>query len=333
MMLKVVTNHKSNFFKKIGLDMLEFVKENVGILIGFAVLCVALSIISPAFLTEANILNILRQVSTNANLALGMTLVIIICGIDLSVGSIVALSGTVTGGLIAFSNVPIPAAVFAGILVGTLAGVFNGVMVAYTGIPSFIVTLAMLNIARGAAYVYTGGQPIRVMNEDFNVIGAGYLGAIPLPVIYSFIFLLLTAIILNKTKLGRHIYAVGGNKEAARFTGIKIKRIEIFVYTFSGFLAAFSGVVLAARMFSGQPTVGNGFELDAIAAVVLGGTSMTGGIGKIGGTLIGVLVIGVLNNGLNLLNINSFWQLIIKGIVILAAVYVEMMKKRKEAQI
>lgn len=333
MMLKFVTNHNSNFFKKIGLDMLEFVKENVGILIGFAVLCVALSIISPAFLTEANILNILRQVSTNANLALGMTLVIIICGIDLSVGSIVALSGTVTGGLIAFSNVPIPAAVFAGILVGTLAGVFNGVMVAYTGIPSFIVTLAMLNIARGAAYVYTGGQPIRVMNEDFNVIGAGYLGAIPLPVIYSFIFLLLTAIILNKTKLGRHIYAVGGNKEAARFTGIKIKRIEIFVYTFSGFLAAFSGVVLAARMFSGQPTVGNGFELDAIAAVVLGGTSMTGGIGKIGGTLIGVLVIGVLNNGLNLLNINSFWQLIIKGIVILAAVYVDMMKKRKEAQV
>ncbi len=331
-MLKVVTTSKPNFVERIGLDIVEFIKENVGILIGFAALCIALSIISPAFLTESNILNILRQVSTNANLALGMTLVIIICGIDLSVGSIVALSGTVTGGLIAFSNVPIPVAVFAGIVVGTLAGAFNGVMVAYTGIPSFIVTLAMLNIARGAAYVYTGGQPIRVMNESFNVIGAGYLGPIPLPVIYSFIFLVITAIILNKTKLGRHIYAVGGNKEAARFTGIKIKRIEIFVYTFSGFLAAFSGVVLAARMFSGQPTVGNGFELDAIAAVVLGGTSMTGGIGKIGGTLIGVLVIGVLNNGLNLLNINSFWQLIIKGIVILAAVYVDMMKKRKEAR-
>ncbi|MDF2633576.1 MAG: ABC-type transporter, integral rane subunit [Pelosinus sp.] len=331
-MLKVVTTSRPNLFERVGLEILEFIKENVGILIGFAALCIALSIISPAFLTESNILNILRQVSTNANLALGMTLVIIICGIDLSVGSIVALSGTVTGGLIAFSNVPIPVAVFAGIFVGTLAGVFNGVMVAYTGIPSFIVTLAMLNIARGAAYVYTGGQPIRVMNEGFNVIGAGYLGPIPLPVIYSFIFLVITAIILNNTKLGRHIYAVGGNKEAARFTGIKIKRIEIFVYTFSGFLAAFSGVVLAARMFSGQPTVGNGFELDAIAAVVLGGTSMTGGIGKIGGTLIGVLVIGVLNNGLNLLNINSFWQLIIKGIVILAAVYVDMMKKRKEAR-
>jgi ribose transport system permease protein len=331
-MMKVVTNSKTNLFEKIGLDTLQFMKENFGILIGFVALCVALSIISPAFLTEANILNILRQVSTNANLALGMTLVIIICGIDLSVGSIVALSGTVTGGLIAFSGVPISIAVLIGILVGTLAGAFNGVVVAYTGIPSFIVTLAMLNIARGAAYVYTGGQPIRVMNEGFNVLGAGYLGPIPLPVIYSFIFLVITFLILNKTKLGRHIYAVGGNKEAARFTGIKIKKVEIFVYTFSGFLAAFSGVVLAARMFSGQPTVGNGFELDAIAAVVLGGTSMTGGIGKIGGTLIGVLVIGVLNNGLNLLNINSFWQLIIKGIVILAAVYVDMMKKRKEAR-
>lgn len=331
-MMKVVTNSKPNPFEKIGVDILQFMKENFGILIGFVALCVALSIISPAFLTEANILNILRQVSTNANLALGMTLVIIICGIDLSVGSIVALSGTVTGGLIAFSGVPIPIAVLIGILVGTLAGAFNGVVVAYTGIPSFIVTLAMLNIARGAAYVYTGGQPIRVMNEGFNVLGAGYLGPIPLPVIYSFIFLVITFLILNKTKLGRHIYAVGGNKEAARFTGIKIKKVEIFVYTFSGFLAAFSGVVLAARMFSGQPTVGNGFELDAIAAVVLGGTSMTGGIGKIGGTLIGVLVIGVLNNGLNLLNINSFWQLIIKGIVILAAVYVDMMKKRKEAR-
>jgi len=319
-MLKVVTTSRPNLFERVGLEILEFIKENVGILIGFAALCIALSIISPAFLTESNILNILRQVSTNANLALGMTLVIIICGIDLSVGSIVALSGTVTGGLIAFSNVSIPVAVFAGIFVGTLAGVFNGVMVAYTGIPSFIVTLAMLNIARGAAYVYTGGQPIRVMNEGFNVIGAGYLGPIPLPVIYSFIFLVITAIILNNTKLGRHIYAVGGNKEAARFTGIKIKRIEIFVYTFSGFLAAFSGVVLAARMFSGQPTVGNGFELDAIAAVVLGGTSMTGGIGKIGGTLIGVLVIGVLNNGMNLLKISSYWQFVVKGCVILGAV-------------
>jgi ribose transport system permease protein len=332
--MEVVTVNKSIFLKrislKIGSSILEFIKENLGVLIGFAVLCIVLSIASPAFMTRENILNILRQVSTNSNLALGMTLAIIICGIDLSVGSVVALSGTVAGGLIAFSNVPIPIALLVGILTGTLAGAFNGIMIAYTRIPPFIVTLAMLNIARGAAYVYTGGQPIRVMKNSFNVIGAGYLGPIPLPVIYSLVFLIITSIILNNTKLGRHIYAVGGNIEAARFTGIKIKTVEIFVYTFSGFMAAFSGVVLAARMFSGQPTVGVGFELDAVAAVVLGGTSMMGGIGKVGGTFLGVLVIGVLNNGLNLLNINSFWQLIIKGIVILAAVYVDMIKKRKK---
>jgi ribose transport system permease protein len=331
-MAEIVTTRRPNIFKRTGSSILEFIKENIGILMGFIALCVVMSIASPAFLTKDNILNILRQVSTNSNLALGMTLAIIICGIDLSVGSIVALSGTIAGGLIAFSHIPIPIAILAGILVGTLAGAFNGIAIAYTGIPPFIVTLAMLNIARGAAYVYTGGQPIRVMKDSFNVIGAGYLGPIPLPVIYSFIFLIITSIILNKTKLGRHIYAVGGNKEAARFTGIKIKKVEIFVYTFSGFMAAFSGVVLAARMFSGQPTVGQGFELDAVAAVVLGGTSMMGGIGKIGGTFLGVLVIGVLNNGLNLLNINSFWQLIVKGVVILVAVYVDIMKKRRAAK-
>ena len=331
-MMGDITANRQNILKKAGMGGLGFVRENLGIVIGLAALCVFMSIASPAFLTQENVLNILRQVSTNSNLALGMTLAIIICGIDLSVGSIVALAGTIAGGLIAFNNVPIPAAVLVGILVGTLAGLFNGVMIAYSGIPPFIVTLAMLNIARGAAYVYTGGQPIRVMKDSFNVIGAGYLGPIPLPVIYSFVFILATIVILNYTKLGRHIYAVGGNKEAARFTGIKIKTVEIFVYTFSGFMAAFSGVVLAARMFSGQPTVGQGFELDAIAAVVLGGTSMMGGIGKIGGTVLGVLVIGVLNNGLNLLNINSFWQLIVKGVVILAAVYVDMMKKSKSGQ-
>ena len=316
------------FVNRTSLNFQNYFKENMGILVGFTLLFIFMSIVSPAFLTVENLLNILRQVSTNANLALGMTLVIIICGIDLSIGSIVALSGTVAGGLIAINNVPVFLALLAGILIGVLAGCINGTIIAYTGIPPFIVTLAMLNIARGAAYVYSGGQPIRVMDDSFNFFGAGYLGPIPLPVIYTLIFFLITFIILNKTKLGRYIYAVGGNKVAARYSGIKIKRIEIFVYTLSGLMAGFSGVILSARMFSGQPTVGQGFEMDAIAAVVLGGTSMMGGIGKIGGTLIGVIIIGVLNNGLNLLNINSFWQLIIKGIVILIAVYADMLKRK-----
>lgn len=308
--------------------VVRFFVNNLGILVGFILLCLLLSFLTPAFLTQQNILNVLRQVTTNLNLALGMTLIIIITGIDLSVGSIVALSGTITGGLIAFNNMPIALAVLVGILVGTLCGFFNGFVVANTKIPPFIVTLAMLNIARGAAYVFTGGQPIRVMAEGFNVIGAGYLGIIPLPVIYTAVFVVGISILLKKTKLGRYIYAVGGNIEAARFSGIKIKKVQIFAFTLSGFFAAFSGIVLAARMFSGQPTVAQGFELDAIAAVVLGGTSMLGGVGTISGTVIGALIIGVLNNGLNLLNINSFWQLIVKGVVILLAVYIDLIKKK-----
>jgi ribose transport system permease protein len=292
-------------------------------------MCIALSILSPAFLTKNNILNVLRQVSTNANLAFGMTLAIIICGIDLSVGSTLALAGTLTAGLITNNHVPAVIAILIGLAVGTLLGLFNGMVIAKTGIPPFIVTLAMYNIARGAAYVYTGGNPIRTMDPVFNFVGNGYLGPIPLPVIYTVVFFIAVSYMMNKTQFGRHVYALGGNKEAARFSGINIKKVEIGVYTLLGFLAAFSGIVLCGRMYSGQPTVGVGFELDAIAAVVLGGTSMMGGIGKMGGTVLGVLVIGVLNNGLNLLNINSFWQLIAKGIVILLAVYVDILKKKK----
>lgn len=306
-----------------------YFKENLGILIGFAIMCVALSILSPAFLTKENILNVLRQVSTNANLAFGMTLAIIICGIDLSVGSILAVSGTVTAGLITLQGLPVPIAVIMGLLLGAGLGFFNGVVIAKTGIPPFIVTLAMFNIARGAAYVYTGGMPIRTMDPQFIEIGTGYLGPIPLPVIYTIVFFIAMSLLLNKSQFGRHLYAVGGNKEAAKFSGINIKKVEIGVYTLIGLLSGFSGIVLCSRMYSGQPTVGVGFELDAIAAVVLGGTSMLGGIGKMGGTILGVLVIGVLNNGLNLLNINSFWQLIAKGVVILLAVYVDILKKKK----
>lgn len=323
------SKHKEPSKKRIINFLTNFIKENMGILIGFGLMCVALSILSPAFLTQANILNVLRQVSTNANLAFGMTFAIIICGIDLSVGSILAVSGTVTAGLIALQNVPVIIAVIIGLLLGTSLGFFNGVVIAKTGIPPFIVTLAMFNIARGAAYVYTGGMPIRTMNPQFTNIGTGYLGPIPLPIIYTLVFFVIVSLVLNKTKFGRHVYAVGGNREAAKFSGININMVEIGVYTLIGFLSAFSGIVLCARMFSGQPTVGVGFELDAIAAVVLGGTSMLGGIGKMGGTFIGVLIIGVLNNGLNLLNINSFWQLIAKGAVILLAVYMDMLKKKK----
>lgn len=305
----------------------KFIKRNAGILIAFSTICAILTFLSPVFLTTNNILNVLRQVSTNADIALGMTLVILTGGIDLSVGAVVAIAGTMAAGFIALSGLPVAVAICLGLLIGIVIGCFNGFVITKTGIPQFLVTMATLTMTRGLVYVYTGGLPIRTLNPIFNKVGSGYLGPIPFPVIYTIVLYIGVMILLYRTKLGRHIYAVGGNREAARFSGINIARVEIVVYTVIGFLSAVTGIVLCGRMYSGQPTIGNGFEFDAIAAVVLGGTSFTGGVGTIGGTIIGVLVIGVLNNGLNLLGVSSFWQLIVKGAVILLAVYIDSLKK------
>jgi ribose transport system permease protein len=309
--------------------IITFVKENLGILIGLLILCVFLSFFSPVFLSKNNILNVLRQVATNLYVACAMTMVIILGGIDLSVGSTIALSGVIAGGFIAFEGLPLWVAILSGLLSGVVVGAFNGFLISKTTIPPFIVTLSTMNIARGASYVYTGGQPIRVMSDSFNFIGSGYVGDIPMPIIYLVVIVIISVLIMSKSKLGRHIYAVGGNPVAARFSGIKNSRVLFFAYLFSGIMSAIAGIVLASRMFSGQPTAGQGAEMDAIAAVVLGGTSMSGGVGKIGGTVIGALIIGVLSNGLNLLGINSFWQYIVKGVVILIAVYVDFLKKGK----
>ncbi len=309
----------------------RYFKENMGTLIGLLAMCVILSLTTNGvFYSQRNLVNVLRQVSSNACLAFGMTFAIITGGIDLSVGSILALSGTLSAGFIAFNNMPVAQAVILAIVIGTALGLFNGFVIAKTTIPPFIVTLAMMQIARGAAYIYSNGQPIRAMFPDYQIIGTGYLGPIPYPVIYMIVFLIICVVLLSKTRFGRHVYAVGGNDKAAIFSGVNVARTKMLVYTMSGFLAAFTGVVLCARMASGQPTAGQAFEMDAIAATVLGGTSMSGGVGKIGSTFIGVLIIGVLNNGLNLLGLNSFWQQIAKGIVILLAVYVDMLKKRRK---
>lgn len=311
--------------------VMRYLKDNMGTLIGLLAMCLILSFTTGGvFYSQRNLINVLRQVSSNACLAFGMTFAIITGGIDLSVGSILALSGTLSAGFIVHSGMSTPQAVGLAILIGTALGLFNGFMIATTTIPPFIVTLAMMQIARGAAYIYSNGQPIRAMIPDYQAIGTGYLGPIPLPVIYMLVFLVICVILLNKTRFGRHVYAVGGNDKAAIFSGVNVPRTKMLVYTMSGFLAAFTGVVLCARMASGQPTAGQGFEMDAIAATVLGGTSMSGGVGKIGSTMIGVLIIGVLNNGLNLLGLNSFWQQIAKGIVILLAVYVDMLKKKRK---
>ncbi len=309
-----------------------YFKENLGIIVALLVLCIFLAVnplTSSSFLTQKNVFNVLRQISTNLYLACGMTMVIILGGIDLSVGSIIAMSGCVAAGCVSRYNLPLAVALLCGVLVGLVVGMFNGYVISSTTIPPFIVTLATMNVAKGLAYVYTGGSPVRVVTKEWQFVGAGYIGPVPTPVVLLVIVLLVTAIIMNKTKLGRHLYAVGGNAQAAEFSGISVAKVKFLVHTYSGIMAGLAGIVLASRMYSGQPTAGDGAEMDAIAAVVVGGTSMAGGSGKIGGTIIGGLIIGVLNNGLNLMNVNSFWQYVVKGCVILLAVYLDYIRNKK----
>ena len=312
---------------------MTFVFENMGILAALVVLCLILGIFpgtSEYFVTVKNLFNVLRQISTNLLLACGMTMVIILGGIDLSVGSVIALSGVLAAGGVVRYNLPIVPAMLLGVLIGIIFGLFNGFVISKTTIPPFIVTLATMNIARGLAGVYTGGSPVRVVTKEWQWIGAGYVVGVPVPVIIMIIVFIISLLIINRTKMGRYIYAVGGNNLAATYSGINVSTVKFFVYTYSGIMAGLAGIILASRMYSGQPTAGEGAEMDAIAAVVVGGTSMAGGSGKLGGTLIGALIIGILNNGLNLMNVNSFWQTVVKGIVILLAVTIDFFRNRKK---
>lgn len=308
----------------------SMIKNNMGIIFVLLILCIILSIVSPVFLTTDNLISVLRQVSNNVFLALGMTLVMILGGIDLSVGAIVAASGTLTVGFIVNNGMSIPVAILLGILIGVVLGFFNGVIIAHFKLPAFIVTLATMNIAQGIAYIYSGGRSARITNDAYTLIGTGKLfGFLPLPVVYMVILTIIFIIILNKTRFGTNIFAIGGNREAARLSGVPSKKVEIAVYTIAGLLAALAGIVLSARMYSGQPSVGSGYEMDAIAACVLGGVSMAGGRGRISGTIFGVLIIGIVSNGLNLMGVSSFWQLLVKGLIILIAVLIDAQKGKK----
>ena len=303
------------------------VKNNVGILSVLVLLCVIVSIATSKFLKPNNLISVLRQISINAYIALGMTLIIILGHIDLSVGAIVAMSGTLTVGFIVTQGLPIPVAIPLGILLGMAAGMISGMIVTYFRVPAFIITMAMMNVCSGVAYVYSGGQATRINDDFFSAIGTGYLfNTIPLPVVYMIILIIVISFLLGKTKFGTYIYAIGGNREAARLSGVPIKKVEIAVFTISGVLSAFAGLVLCSRMYSGQPSVGSGYELDAIAACVLGGTSMSGGKGRISGTIFGAMVIGVISNGLNLIGVSSYWQLIVKGLIIACAVLLDSQK-------
>ncbi len=315
--------------------LIKFFRDNAAILIGLLVISVLIQFLSGngnflggLFFKQSNIMNVLRQVSINAMLACGMCIVIILGGIDISVGSTIALSGVISAGMITNYGLPVWLAVLGGLVVGLLCGMFNGFIISTTPLPPFIVTLAMMQMARGFAYIYTSGAPIRTMYPEFYNLGTLFVWGIPIQVIYAVVIILFTTYVLNRTRMGRHIFAVGGNREAARFAGINDRKVLFFAYSYTGLLAGICGVVLAARMFSGQPTAGDGQEMETIAATVLGGTSMLGGQGAIGGTMIGVLIMGSLSNGMNLLGINSFWQYVVKGVVILFAVYIDVIKKR-----
>lgn len=318
------------FVKKFSGRFLAWFKQNIGILIGLAALMAIVSLFSESFFTASNMWNILRQISTNALLAFGMTFVILIGGIDLSVGPLLAFSGVFAAYVMCNLGWPIWAAIAGSIILCSMVGMLNGVIVTKTGIAPFVVTLSVQQIFRGFAMLLANGAPIRIRDQGFINIGTTYIGPVAFPVIYMIIIMALCYVVLNKTQFGRHIYALGGNKTAARFAGIRTQRIEVMVYALSGFLAGIAGIVLAARMTAGVPATGDGYECDAIAAVVLGGASFTGGIGTIGGTLIGAIIIGVLNNGLNMLNVASFWQYVAKGVVILLAVMVDVLRKQSK---
>jgi len=314
-----LNNLNNNINKKNVIEILNKFKTGIGLLI----LVTVLSFMSPYFLTIPNLLNVVRQVSIIAIISFGMTMVILTGGIDLSVGSMLAFSGAVTAGMIVNSGLNVFVAILIGLAAGTALGLFNGIAVAKAKLPAFIVTLAMMTVARGFTLIYTNGRPISGFDETFRFFGAGYLGRIPVPVIIMFILLFVIYILLKKTPLGRYIYAIGGNETATKLSGINTDKIKIAVYGLNGFLAAVSGIILTSRLNSAQPMAGEGYELDAIAAVVLGGTSLSGGSGGVVGTIIGALIIAVLNNGLNLLNVSSFYQLVAKGGVILLAVFLD----------
>ncbi len=302
-------------------------------IIALLVLCIVLTIMSDKFFTMENGWNIARQISINVCISVGMTLVILTKGIDLSVGSILAFSGAVAAGLLKF-GLEIPSintyigftvfgAILTGLIVGGALGVFNGWMITRFKVPPFVATLAMLTMARGATMLWTGGFPITGLGETFDFIGTGWFLGIPMPVWITVVLVVIAVIVTKKTQFGRHIYAIGGNESAARLSGININKIKIWVYAIAGILAAVGGIILTSRLDSAQPNAGMSYELDSIAAVVIGGTSLSGGRGSIMGTVQGALIIGVLNSGLVLLNVSPFWQQIIKGLVILVAVIMD----------
>ena len=319
-------------------NLLTFLKRFQSLLaLGLMILVLLLT--TDKFLTTDNTLNILRQICANLCLSLGMTIIILSGGIDLSVGAVLALAGAVAAGLLKngfavpgteiFVEVTCSGAILAGLIVGIILGAFNGMVITRFQLPPFVATLGMLSIARGLTMLWTGGFPITRLGDSFDYMGTGRLVGVPLPVLISGALVILLLILMQRTRFGRNVYAVGGNERAATLSGLNVNRIKFLVYLLGGALAGVAGLLVTARLDSATPNAGLGYELDSIAAVVIGGTSLSGGRGTIIGTVLGCLIIGVLNNGLVLLEVSPFWQQVIKGLVILIAVAVDKMGTKR----
>lgn len=306
--------------------MLDKLLEKFGIGVALLVLIIFMAIKSPVFLSSANLFNILLQVSINTIVAVGMTFVILTGGIDLSVGSLVALVAVIMGTFL-HKGIGILVPIGIALVVGAFNGLINGFLIAKGRVPAFITTLGMMSAARGIALIVTRGQTIHMFPTQFRFFGTGYLGPIPVPAILALLTVLIAHVVLTQTKYGRYIYAVGGNREAVRLSGINVAKIEMSVYAISGITCALGAIILVGRLNSAQPIAGYGYELNAIAAAIIGGTSLSGGEGNVFGTMLGALLMGVLQNGLTLLNVSSYVQQVVVGAVIVGAVFFDQIRR------
>lgn len=310
---------------------MQFIRSlrQYGIFVAFIIICLILSFVAPQFLTISNWTIIITQVSINALLAFGVTFVIITGGIDLSLGSILAVTGIVAASLAHPDTYPVIVPILVGLFSGLLIGAFNGFVITKSKIAPFIVTLGTMTIGRGLALILSKGRPISNLSDSFNFIGGGNVLGIPFPIIVLIVAFSICYIILKKTILGRYIYAVGGNEQAAKASGINVNQIKLAVYSICGLLSGLAGILLTSRITTGQPNAGVGFELDAIAAAIIGGTSTSGGTGTMTGTLVGALLIGVINNGLDLLNVTSYYQQVVMGVIIIGAVVLDSWNQKR----
>ena len=311
----------------------KFSMSKVFVYLVLVVIILFFTLITDTFLTSRNILNICRQVSMTGICSVGMTMVLLTGGIDISVGSIIALVGVVSAKLVAEAGMPIFPAMLIGVAVGAFCGLINGIMVARFEVPALITTLAMQTVARGAAYILTSGIPVYGLPEEIRTLGQGYLLGIPIPVIIMVLIFVFGWWLLEQTRFGRYTYAIGGNQEVARLSGINIMKIKIIIYTLSGFFAGLSGVIMLSRINSGQPNTSEGFEMDVITGAVLGGISVAGGEGKLINVIAGVLIMGMLSNGMTLMNLDEYWQWVVKGIVLLAAVTFDNLQRKRNAKV